>query len=78
MARKNRMHTNAAKTKRASYAGTITKADFLKMASAERRSDQIASGINPTSGCGVHGDTKGNSKKRRRRAARKLIQNWDG
>lgn len=64
------MHTvsnPSAKKAKSYHCGTVTKADFLRMERAARRANDIASGINPTSGCSAFG---GGKRQKRRKARR--------
>ena len=61
------------------HCGTITKEDFLVMDRAQRRKEQIESGIPTNQGCGVQGGDKRQQSRRDRQSSRQAIRNrdWD-
>jgi hypothetical protein len=75
MAKRNRLHTTKTGGKRDPlHCGTITVEDQLRMNKAGRREAEIASGVRPGSGSGVHGGGKRERTRRDRRDGRDFIR----
>jgi len=58
------------------HCGTITKAEIRKMDRAAAREERIASGINPVSGCGIHGGNQEARNRRDRREGKRQVRHW--
>jgi hypothetical protein len=68
MAKQRSYDTRGKQKKNPLHCGTITREQLRTMDRANRRQEEIDSGINPRSGSGVHG---GGKYERKRRSARK-------
>lgn len=75
---KQRTHEVRAKNKKsATHCGTISAEDIRKMDNANRRKERIASGINPSSGSGIHGGGKKERNRKDRRESRQQTRDLD-
>ncbi len=74
MSKRNRTHE--VHQKKGPKRMVITQEQILTMDRAARRQAQIESGVNPSSGCGVHGGGKRERNRRDRQEARRQAKNW--
>lgn len=77
MAKQRSYDTRGKQKKNPLHCGTISKEDLLVMDRANRRQEQIDSGINLGSGSGVHGGGKRDRNRKDRREGRQQIRNRD-